>query len=321
MISNIDFEGRGIKCIKDVKNNTFWMTKEDIAILYGTGDRNIAGHIKNIFDEKELDKKRCSMIYAEMVKILGRKKGSLTSFFDYKGRPSFYNDDVVLSIGFRVSSNKGFIFRNKVREIIREYYTKGYVINKRRVENDRVARESLLEEVREIRLEEIESSKSFNDMVKSICSDYDTVSEKYLRNCFGNIQMITSIAATGKKPSQITIERADASKEYMGLTSFKGKSINRKDIGIGKNYYTKYELESSKILKEWFLGTLKYYIHFNKKDKFSNIMKKYKENLISHGIAFPKQSNKFSQAKAQAHAKNEFEKYKKLIKRNRIEDK
>jgi len=219
------------------EDETVWLSQKMLAELFGVQQPAIAKHLKNIFDSNELEEKVVHSIL-EYTASDGKK---------YKTK--FYNLDAIIAVGYRVNSKRATQFRIWATGILRDFAIKGYVLDRKRLENGTYLGENyyerLLEEIREIRL----SERKFYQKVADIYAtslDYDK-SSKATKDFFATVQNKLHFAVVGKTAAEIIAERADNEKEKMGLTSWEkspdGK-ILKSDVSVAKNYLTKKEINS-----------------------------------------------------------------------------
>ena len=212
-----------------MEDGTVWLNQASIAQLYQTTPQNITKHIKKIYVEGELDENRTCNYYSQ-VQIEGGRS--------INRKIKFYNLDMILAIGYRVRSNVGMQFRNWTSKILKEYMKKGFVMNDERLKNPKKFGEDyfdeLLERIRDIRA----SEKRFYQKIKDIYSlsvDYNPALES-TKDFFATVQNKLLYAVTGQTAAELITERADSSKDNMGLTAFKGAVVRKGDINISKNY-------------------------------------------------------------------------------------
>ena len=220
-----------------VQDDTVWLTQNLIAELFQTTKQNVSLHLKNIFQDGELDEN--SVV-----------KDFLTTASDGKNyKTKFYNLDAIISIGYRINSQRATQFRQWATTVLRDYAIRGYVIDKKRMENGAFLGEDyfehLLAEIREIRLSERRFYQKITD-IYATAMDYnkDAVTTKEF---FAKVQNKLHYAVHGNTEAELIVSRANAEKENMGLTSWEkspdGKIV-KTDVAIAKNYLTESELES-----------------------------------------------------------------------------
>ena len=213
-------------------NDTVWLSIEQMAELFQR-DRSVIGkHIRNIFKEGELKKES---VWAKFAHTAGDGK---TYQVDY------YNLDVIISVGYRVKSLRGTQFRIWATSILKEYMQKGFALDDERLKRLGGVNyfDELLERIRDIR----SSEKVFWRKVLEIYAtsiDYDPRAESSIL-FFKQVQNKMHWAAHKHTAAEVIYQRADAEKEYMGLTSWQGKSIKRTDVEVAKNYLNKDELDA-----------------------------------------------------------------------------
>lgn len=219
--------------VKLIDNNV-WMTQDQLVSLYQSSKSNISEHIKHIISEGELDESSTVRKFR-----IVQKEGDR----EVVRNINHYNLDMIIAIGYRVRSNIGTNFRKWATETLKEYMTKGFALN------DTILKEAgggryfkeLLARIRDIR----SSEKVFWRQVLDIfatSSDYDPKSEVAYR-FFSTVQNKMHWAAHGHTAAEIIKERADASKNFMGLTSFNGDYPLLEDAVVAKNYLTKEEMD------------------------------------------------------------------------------
>lgn len=221
------------------KDETFWMTQKAMAELFDVNSQAITKHIGNIFAEEELEKEAtCSKM--EQVQQEGKRK--------VRRQKDFYNLDMIIAVGYRVNSKKATRFRQWATKTLKEYITKGFILNDDMLKNGRPFGkdyfDELLERIREIRASERRAYQKITDVFEQCSYDYDKNSD-ITKTFYSFVQNKLHFAITGKSAAELIYERADAEKPAMGLTTWKdapdGKVLKR-DIGIAKNYLNEKEL-------------------------------------------------------------------------------
>jgi hypothetical protein len=211
-----------------LENETVWLTQADMVELFQTTKQNISLHIKNIFDDGELDENSVVKEY-------------LTTAADGKNyRIKHYNLDVIISVGYRVKSLRGTQFRIWATERLREYLVKGFTMNDDLLKQGGGYFEELLERIRDIR----SSEKVFYRKVLEIYAtsiDYDPQAS-ITQQFFQTVQNKLHWAAHGHTAAEIIFQRANAQLPFMGLTAFKGRRPTKQEVGVAKNYLTEEEL-------------------------------------------------------------------------------
>ena len=221
------------------REETFWMTQKAMAELFDCSTDNISLHLKNIFQEEELDEKSTTEFFSVV-----QKEGNRNVSRNVK----CYNLDAIIAVGYRVNSKKATRFRQWATKILKEYIIKGFVLNDDMLKNGKPFGkdyfDELLERIREIRASERRAYQKITDIFEQCSYDYDKNSET-TKAFYAFVQNKLHFAITGKTAAELIYERADSEKPSMGLTTWKdapdGKILKR-DIGIAKNYLNGKEL-------------------------------------------------------------------------------
>lgn len=226
--------------------DTIWMTQRTMAELYQTSPQNITMHIKNVHEDGELDEGATCKDFLQVQNEGGR---------EVRRERKFYNLDMILAVGYRVRSNVGIHFRRWASGVLTEYMKKGFVLNDERLRNPKEFGadyfDELLERIRDIRA----SEKRVYQKVKEIFAlsvDYDSRSDT-AQNFYKSVQNKLEYAATGHTAPEIIAARADASKDNMGLTSFKGSKVRKSDVTVAKNYMDHEEISTLNLIVNMYL--------------------------------------------------------------------
>lgn len=282
-----------------------WLTQKAMAKLYDCSSDNIGLHLKNIYNDLELDRNST----AEEFSVV-QKEGNR----EVKRIVKYYNLDAVISVGYRVSTDRAIQFRRWATNVLKEFSKKGYIIDKKRMENgtffDEDYYDTLLAEIREIRLSERRFYQKITD-IYATSIDYDRKSPTTIK-FFKKVQNKMHYAVTHQTAAEIIYNRADHTKEHMNLTSWKhspdGKILET-DVVIAKNYLTKEELEQLELIVSAFLdlaeARAKRNIPMTMED-WSNRIDKY---LLADDRDILKDAGKISHEIAEEKALTEFEKY------------
>ena len=222
------------------EDETIWLTQKLMAQLFDVKVPTINEHLKNVFYSGELDRKSTIRKFLT-VQIEGKREVSRNV--------DFYNLDAIISVGYRVNSIRATQFRQWATRVLREFAIKGYVLDKKRMENGAFLGEDyferLLEEIREIRLSERRFYQKITD-IYATSVDYNKGAPT-TRAFFAKVQNKLHYAIHGQTAAELIASRADASKPNMGLTSWEkapdGK-ILKPDVSIAKNYLIRDELKS-----------------------------------------------------------------------------
>lgn len=223
------------------ENETVWLTMDQMCLLFGKAKSTISEHIQNIYAEGELKENETM-----------RKFG----ISEYSTKPtSFYNLDVIISVGYRVKSRQGTQFRIWATQRLRDYIIKGVALNDERFRrgNSMNYFRDLLDRIREIRLSERVFYQQIKDIYKTSI-DYDPSDELTLK-FFKEVQNKLLWAVSGKTAAELVYYRANAALPQMGLTSTeKQGKVLKSDIDVGKNYLTEEEVGLLKLIVEQYLA-------------------------------------------------------------------
>ena len=214
-----------------LEEENVWLTQKSMAELFETTRNNITMHIKNIFEDGELQEKTVS-------------KDSLLTAKDIKNyKKKFYNLDLIIAVGYRVKSVRGTQFRIWANKLIKEYLIKGYNLNVKRFKNNGGGTyfEEVLEKIRDIRSSEKVFWRKILD-IYATSVDYDAKNEQ-TREFFKTVQNKMHYAVHGNTAAEVIFNRVDSKKENIGLTNFKGNMPTRAETEIAKNYLSEKELD------------------------------------------------------------------------------
>lgn len=232
-----------------IGDETLWASRKVVSEIFDTDKSNISRHFTNIVSEGELEEKEVSISSKELFKDDLEFSAEYSQNSKKGGRPQiWYNLDAIISIGYRINSKEATRFRIWSRGILKQYMRKGYVINKELLINGgRFTEEyfeQLLEEIRDIRSSERKLYQKITDLYAT-AYDYNKNAE-ITRNFYAKVQNKLHYAVSGLTAPEIIHERADSTKEHMGLTSWR-KSPDGKvylsDAKVAKNYLTEKELK------------------------------------------------------------------------------
>ena len=217
------------------ENNDIWVTQKALADLYQVKPNTINEHIKNIVEEGELEESSTIRKFRIVQNEGGR---------DVAREQFHYNFQMILAVGYRVRSKMGVHFRRWASRILSEYAQKGFVMNDERLKNPKPFGadyfDELLERIRDIRA----SEARFYEKIKAIYAtsvDYDK-DDKRAVLFFKTVQNKLHYSVHGHTAAELIAKRADATKDNMGLTAFKGAKVRKGDIDVAKNYLNQEEL-------------------------------------------------------------------------------
>ena len=294
-------------------DETFWLTQKAIAQLFGVERSVVTKHIKNVFETNELIEDSVSAKFAH------------TAEDGKTYKTNFYNLDAIIAVGYRVNSKQATQFRIWATKTLREFITKGFVLNDEMLKNGtsfgKDYFEELLERIREIRSSERRFYQKVTDIF-SLSADYDKDAVD-TKNFFANVQNKLHWAITGKTAAEIIYSEADATKIYMGLTSWKdapnGK-IQKSDVAIAKNYLNKTHLEELNRIVSAYLDLAENYAKrqiIMKMEDWTVFMNNFLQ-LSNYPILTDK--GKISQLEAKIKAESEFEKFRIIQDKNYVSD-
>ena len=284
------------------EDGDLWLTQKSIADLFNTSKQDISYHLGKVFFELELDEN------------LVVKKYLTTADDGKKYNTNYYNIDAVISVGYRVNSDRAIQFRRWATNVLKEFAKKGYIIDKKRMENgtffDEDYFESLLAEIREIRLSERRFYQKITD-IYATSVDYDRKSPTTIK-FFRKVQNKMHFAVSKMTAPEIIYNRADAKKEHMGLTSWKNSpsgKILETDVVIAKNYLSKEELEQLELIVTAFLNLAEARAKQNIPMTMEDWAMRIDKYLLSDDRDVLKDAGKISHEIACDKALSEFEKY------------
>ena len=282
--------------------DTIWMTQKAMCELYQVAKSSVSEHISNIYKDGELDQestvRKFRTVQTEGNRQVGRD-------LDY------YNLDMILAVGYRVRSNVGIHFRKWASGVLTEYMKKGFVLNDERLRNPREFGadyfDELLERIRDIRA----SEKRVYQKVKEIFAlsvDYDSRSQS-AQKFFKSVQNKLEYASTGHTAPEIIAARADARKDNMGLTSFKGAKVRKSDVVVAKNYMTQEEISTLNLIVNMYLDYAELQARQHKVMHMSDWEEKLGQFLQFNGQEVLQGFGSMSREAAEKLAVAEYEKY------------
>lgn len=217
-----------------LKDETVWLTQQQMADLFQTSRTNVVEHIKHIYEEGELEEKSTCRKFRQV-----REEGNRT----VSRIMPFYNLDMIISLGYRIKSLVATQFRRWATAILKEYMIKGFALDDDRLKGNGGGAywKELLDRIRDIRSSEKVLYRQVLDLYATSV-DYDPKSSESIA-FFKMVQNKLHYAVHGHTAAELIYERADADKPFMGLKSFKGDFPVKSDIGIAKNYLDENELK------------------------------------------------------------------------------
>lgn len=223
-----------------VKDETIWLTQKAMGELFGCSSDNVGLHLKNVYEDGELSKDSTT----EEISVV-QQEGARS----VKRKIAFYNLDAIISVGYRISSARATQFRIWATGVLKEYIRKGFVLDDERLKQGENAfgadyfRE-LLERVHSIRASERRIWQQITDIFAECSFDYNKDSE-ITKEFYATVQNKFHFAITGQTAAEIVAANADASKEHMGLQTWKNSPDGRvlkSDVAVAKNYLTEKEI-------------------------------------------------------------------------------
>ena len=285
-----------------VNNETVWLTQKAMQELFDRSKSTVSEHISNVFKEGELDE----------IQVVRKFRTTADDGKDYE--VSFYNLDVIISVGYRIKSQRGTQFRIWATKTLKEFIIKGFVLDDKRLKQGgqvfgKDYFEELLERIREIRASERRFYQKITDIYAQCSIDYDLKSDLTL-NFYKTVQNKLHWAITGNTAAEIIDSRANSENPNMGLTSWKNSpegKILKSDTNIAKNYLSEKEISELNRLVELYLNfaelqsernipmkmnewieALDSFLKINRYDLLNNPGK------ISHDIAIKKAESEYS---------------------------
>ena len=300
LIFQIEGKEQGVEVY--YKDKTVWCTQKAMGMLFDCSTDNIGLHLKNIFASGELEKDSVT------------EKISATASDGKKYMPQFYNLDAVISVGYRVNSIRATQFRQWATSVLREFAIRGYVLDKKRMENGSFLGEDyfehLLAEIREIRLSERRFYQKLTD-IYATAVDYNRDAPT-TRLFFKMMQNKMHYAVHGRTAAELIVERADSEQEHMGLTSWENApdgKIVKTDVVIAKNYLKEAELADMGQLVNGVLELAERMAKRHIPMTMEDWAKQIDIILAAGGNEVLQTTGQVSAEQAKEHAETEFEKY------------
>lgn len=295
-----------------VEDESVWLSQTQMVELFQTSKQNISLHIRNVFEEGELREESVVKEY-------------LTTAADGKSyRVLHYSLDVIISVGYRVRSHVGTQFRIWATQRLRDYVIKGFALDDQKLKEQATVGDyfdELLEQIRDIR----SSEKLLYKRVREICAlsiDYQAASEES-QLFFATVQNKFHFAVTGMTAAEIVKTRADASQRNMGLQSFSGTVVRKKDVTVAKNYLGASEIDTLNLLVAQFLDFAELQAKRHKEVRMAEWLVKLDEILRLNGFEVLNDAGRVSARVSEEHAHAEyaaFEEVRREQRRRQLED-
>ena len=226
---------------------TVWLTQSEMADLFDATKQNISLHLKNIFEDGELDA-AATVKESLTVQVEGARTVQ---------RPvTLYNLDAILAVGYRVRSPRGVQFRRWASTVLKEYLVKGFVMDDERLKNPDGRPDyfdEMLARIRDIRASEKRFYQKVRDLF-ALAADYDKTDEA-TKTFFATVQNLLLYAVTQQTAAELIMSRANPADPHFGLLSWKGAQVRKQDIVVAKNYLTVDEIDTLNRLVVIFLET------------------------------------------------------------------
>lgn len=295
-------------------NESFWLSQKMIAQLFGVDRTVITKHIKNIFETNELNEDSVSAIFAHTAED-GKKYNT-----------KFYNLDVIIAVGYRVNSKEATQFRIWATQTLKEFIIKGFVLNDEMLKNGKPFGkdyfDELLERIREIRSSERRLYQKLGDIFEQCSADY-TKNADETKLFFKMVQNKLHFAISGKTAAEIIYERADKTKEFMGLTTWKNApkgKVMKSDVSIAKNYLNENEMGDLHLLVSAFLDLAEFQARRNQIMTMKDWLERTNKFLESNSLDVLPNAGKISHELAIDKAHSEFEQFRIIQDKKYISD-
>lgn len=280
-----------------MRDETVWLTQGQLVELYQTSKSNISEHIKHIFEEGELDESS----------VVRKFRTTATDGKSYN--MTYYNLDMIISLGYRVRSGIATNFRRWATERLKEYMIKGFTMDDARLKGSGGGSywKELLERIRDIRSSEKVLYRQVLDLYAT-SMDYDPRSETSIQ-FFKVVQNKLHYAAHGHTAAEVIYQRADAEKPFMGLQVFDGEFPATKDIGVAKNYLSEDELKILNNLVSGYFDLAEISALEHRPMYMADYVAQLDAILSSGGRKVLEDAGSVSHAQAMEKAKEEYRKY------------
>lgn len=283
-----------VKLDVSLENETVWLTANQMSLIFNRDEKVIRKHINNVFDDGELDRENNT----QKMRVDGVKQ-----------LVTYYNLDVVISVGYRVKSLEGVRFRKWATSKIKEYIVKGYTMDDERLKNLGGGKYfyELLNRIKDIRSSEKVLYRQVLDLYATAI-DYNPKAEETIK-FFKIVQNKFHYAAHGNTAAEVIYNRVDSNKPFMGLTNFKGEFPSINDIDIAKNYLTEKELMMLNNLVSGYFDFAEFQAMKHKPMRMKDYINQLDKILDSVDADVLKDSGKISHKIALEKAKTEYGKY------------
>jgi hypothetical protein len=284
-------------------NDTFWLSQKAIAELFNCSTDNISLHFKNIFNSEELN----------LNSVTEEFSATASDGKNYKTK--FYNLDAIIAVGYRVNSKQATQFRIWATQTLRTFIIKGFVLNDDILKNGKSFGndyfDELLERIREIRTSERRLYQKLGDIFEQCSADYSKNAEE-TKLFYKMVQNKLHFAITGKTAAEIVFNRADKTKNFMGLTSWKNSpdgKILKSDVSIAKNYLAKNEIGDLNLLVSAFLDLAEFQARRNQLMNMNDWLERTNKFLESNSLDVLPNAGNISNEQALEKAHTEYEQF------------
>ena len=302
---------QNIKVEVFLHNENLWLPQDKIAKLFGVDRSVIAKHIKNIYQEEELYENSTSAKIAQ-VRLEGNR--------EVNRNINYYNLDMIIAVGYRVNSLKATQFRIWATNVLKEYIIKGFALDDDRMKNGKYFGKDyfkeLLERVRSIRASERRIYQQITDIFAECCSDYDNRSE-ISKNFYANVQNKFHYAITGQTAAEIVFDKADKTKPYMGLKTWKNSPngrILKSDTTIAKNYLEEDEIKKLERTISSYFDYIENQIEMRNSFTMEQLANSVNKFLEFNDFKILENYGNISQTEAKTKAYEEYEEFNKIQK-------
>lgn len=280
--------------------DTVWLSQQQLAELFQTTRENITIHLRNIFAEGELDPAATSKDFLQV-----RQEGART----VRRSVAHYNLDAIISVGYRVKSSVATHFRIWATQRLREYIVKGFTMDDERLKEAGGGGywRELLERIRDIRSSEKVLYRQLLDLYATSV-DYDP-RDPATREYFATVQNKLHFAAHGHTAAEVILDRADASKPFMGLSSFSGEQPRKADTEVAKNYLDETELRRLNTLVSAYFDAAEFRAQRHEPTYMRDWLAHLDRLIVAMDAEVLTGSGSVGHQKALGHAHSEYEKY------------
>ncbi|TAH00478.1 MAG: cell filamentation protein Fic [Sphingobacteriales bacterium] len=298
-------------------NDNFWLTQKAIAGLFGVEVPAISKHLANIYETEEL-KQLSTISILETVQKEGVR--------EVKRKVEFYNLDAIIAVGYRVNSKQATQFRIWATQTLKEFITKGFVLNDEMLKNGKPFGkdyfDELLERIREIRSSERRLYQKLGDIFEQCSADYSKNAEETIL-FYKMVQNKLHFSVTGKTAAEIIYNRVDKSKDFMGLTSWKNSpqgKILKSDVSIAKNYLAENEIGDLNLLVSAFLDLAEFTARRNQLLNMADWLQRTNKFLESNSLELLPNAGNISHQQAIDKAHLEYEAFRIIQDKNYLSD-